>query len=98
MLLTQLLHLGKEISDLKELVNDLVLSRESSISHSPHDYTQSHTVVDLSSSNNSDSIKISSPTKLSSQDYHSDDEPELANEYIDELPLTLEEQFKQRIR
>jgi len=97
MLLTQLLHLGKEISDLKELVNDLVLSRESSISHSPHDYTQSHTVVDLSSSNNSDSIKISSPTKLSSQDYHSDDEPELANEYIDELPLTLEEQFKQRI-
>ena len=102
MLLTQLFHLGREISDLKELVNDLVLHHSHKVTnHKSSDVNRSSKVLDIEEveiiSDDPEAIKFTTSPSVSTPVSSSTDEPELANEYIDELPLTLEEQFKQRI-
>ena len=102
MLLTQLLHLSREIRDLKELVNDLVVNQSPNVSsHSMKDLNASHNMLDISTidnmSDDAESVKITSHPNVNGPNYHHEEEPEMANEYIDELPMTWEEQFKQRI-
>ena len=102
MLISQLLQLSKDISDLKSLVNNLVEERGKVSLHdvgtlktpsvfNNYDYAPSHPFPDSVQLNPS---HITSPHQ---QDYSHQNNEELASEYVDEMPLTIEEQYKQRL-
>lgn len=105
MLLTQLFHLGKEISDLKELVNEFMTEHKHNISRQTvQPMPTSNDVVDIEDlehiTSRHDTVRFPGHQPLhpnTSSNYQINEEPEIAKEYVDELPLTLEEQFKQRI-
>ena len=104
-LLAQLLHLNKEIQDLKKMVNDLVLSkseRKDNPLSGDHPIPDDLMVFDEYPSSSSAypgvRIKPSSTSSTSQSPYPpQQDDVEVAKEYVDEMPLTIEEQYKQRL-
>lgn len=104
-LLAQLLHLNKEIQDLKKMVNDLALSKserkESPLSGDrpiPDDLMIFDDYPSSSSAYPGVRIKPSATSSAPPSPYPSQqDDVEVAKEYVDEMPLTIEEQYKQRL-
>lgn len=105
-LLAQLLHLNKEIQDIKKLVNELASSKvEVKDSSHPVDRPIPDEMMMFNDYPSSQSTYAgvhikSSPTSGSAQPPYSStqDDVEVAKEYVDEMPLTIEEQYKQRLR
>ena len=100
-LLAQLLRLNKEIQDIKKMVNDLALGKNDvkkntlSDNPNPDDILLYGDYPTGSPSYQGVRIKTQSPPQ---NNYPPQEDVELAKEYVDEMPPTLEEQYKQRLR
>jgi transcriptional regulator with PAS, ATPase and Fis domain len=109
-LLAQLVHLNKEIQDLKKMVNEIAIGKPDLKDPLVHqdipvseemmvypDYSQSPSNYSGLRIKSSPSHKTSS-SRSSSPSYSPHEDVEYAKEYVDEMPLTIEEQYKQRVR
>ncbi len=104
-LLAQLLHLNKEIQDIKKMVNELSVgkteSKDVGISSDrplPDEMMVFSDYPGGSPSYPGVRIKHTTSSPAPTTNYPSQEEVEVAKEYVDEMPLTIEEQYKQRLR
>ena len=105
-LLAQLLRLNNEISELKTLVNNLIVNKKDNKSHDLMSNLQGAEVAEViqdypSSTNQSfhkENQSSMSSVNNGSSNYPNSEDVEVANEYIDEMPMTIEEQYKQQLR
>lgn len=103
---SQLIYLRQEISDLKSMVNGLVgVGRSSAPPVTPphvvngvgneiEDYSTQDYKNNYPSSVNYPHVHSHS---IDSPSYPSEDEVEVANEYVEESPMTIDEHYKQRL-
>ncbi len=104
-LLAQLLRLNNEISELKTLVNNLIVNKKDNKSHDLMSNLQGAEVAEViqdypSSTNQSfhkENQSSMSSVNNGSSNYPNSEDVEVANEYIDEMPMTIEEQYKQQL-
>ena len=101
LLLGQLVHLSQEIQELKRMVNDLAMG------HTPRKDPIIHQDIQIPNqgmmypdynhpSPDFQNIRINPAPSSDTPSSHVD--VEYAKEYVDEMPLTMEEQYKQRLR
>ena len=89
-LFSQLVFLRQEISELKSIVNGIV--GVGNIVNSP-----SMTPTSVSPSMQTELYTSPRPHKVEPKVYNGDDYVETAKEYVDEMPPTIEEQYKQHL-